>query len=152
MSTKEIGGGFQGPVLENQQAVLQRIADALEGRLGPEQQMLAVVGLEQINFLLAKNDDYGAAVFKKPMLADIAPDVSLLVRLSDKYSRIVSLASKGVALTAASATANNAAAPEVKTESLEDSMNDLAGYWLLRKAVVKLQQFMASDTPRLPLS
>jgi hypothetical protein len=149
MSANEVGGGFQGQVIENQRAVLQRLADALDGKLGAEQQMLAAAGIEQINFLSAKNEDYGSAVFKKPMLADISPDVSILVRLSDKYSRIDSLVHKGVTIAALAATPN--AEPAVKTESLEDSLDDLAGYWLLRKAIVKLQKFLSSDTPRLPL-
>lgn len=150
MSASEVGGGFQGQVIENQRAVLQKLADALDGKLGAEQQMLAAAGIEQINFLLAKNEDYGSAVFKKPMLADISPDVSILVRLSDKYSRIDSLVHKGVTIAALAATPA-AAEPAVKTESLEDSLDDLAGYWLLRKAIVKLQKFLSSDTPRLPL-
>ena len=154
MGMEEVGGGFVGDVIENQNKVLTDIAAAINGRLGPEQQMIAAVGVEITAFLLSKNSDYGSAVFKSPALAPgMPPDLSVLVRLSDKLSRINELVDKGVALPDLAANANpETAKPAVKGESLADSLDDFLGYWLLRKAIVRLQKFLATNVSRVPLS
>lgn len=67
--------------------------------------------------LLKKNTDYGDAVSSSPLLApNLDPGTALLVRMSDKTSRIRNLIETG--------------RNEVN-ESLKDSVLDLAGYCLL---------------------
>jgi hypothetical protein len=72
--------------------------------------------------LLAKNADYGSSAHKPPALAPhLDPGAAILVRMSDKIARIVSLTKPGF-------TAN-------VDESLDDTFRDLAGYcvlWLTR--------------------
>lgn len=151
MSTEEVGGGFVGDVIENQNAVLAKVAAAIEGKAGPEQQIIAAVGIELTAFLLGKNSDYGSAVFKSPALAPgLNPDASILVRLSDKLSRINKLVAKGVAVPDSSTVAQTAQ-PEVKGESLADSLDDFLGYWLLRKAIVRLSKLLETNVSRSPL-
>lgn len=73
--------------------------------------------------LLKKNTDYGDAVSSPPFLApNLDAGTALLVRMSDKTSRIRNLIETG--------------RNEVN-ESLKDSVLDLAGYCLLYLIVTK---------------
>ena len=85
--------------------------------------VLAEVGVENLATLLAKNADYGSSGLTEPILfPGLNARQALLVRMSDKISRIQTLQNKG---------------PEV-SESLEDTMLDLANYCLLWVAVPQL--------------
>lgn len=74
--------------------------------------------------LLRKNADYGSSVYKQPVLApgvDVA--TAIRVRMSDKIERLRNLL------------ASPLQANRVITESIDDTMRDLAGYailWLAR--------------------
>lgn len=75
------------------------------------------VGVEWIRKLLRKNSDYGSAVYHSPVLCpDMPPKASILVRMSDKISRLSSLQRKGTAEVA---------------ESIDDTIDDLGAYCLL---------------------
>ncbi len=86
----------------------------------PDQQRVAAVGLEWLATLLNKNSDYGSSVWKPPCLKPgMDPGDAILVRMSDKVSRIASLQSKEAQV----------------DESLEDTVKDLGAYailWLAR--------------------
>ena len=85
--------------------------------------VLAEIGCENLATLLAKNSDYGSSGLTEPiLLPGLAARQALLVRMSDKIARIQTLQNKG---------------PEV-SESLEDTMLDLANYCLLWVAVPQL--------------
>lgn len=72
--------------------------------------------------LLAKNQDYGASLAKKPVLVpSLTPLQSILVRMSDKINRIKELAETQ---------STSGKKPEFD-EALEDTMVDLAGYALM---------------------
>ena len=92
------------------------VTDALNGERGPTQRAIAEKGIEWIEVLLKKNQDYGSAVFKKPILCShlYALD-AILVRASDKIERIRNLNSKDAEV----------------DESLLDTIGDLGGYCLL---------------------
>ena len=100
---------------------LSRISDAVDGQHGAAQQRIARVGLRWISTLLQKNSDYGCAVWQTPVLApDCDPGTAIRVRMSDKISRIQALIGKD---------------PEVKSESIEDTIGDLGAYCLLLLAM-----------------
>lgn len=93
----------------------ERIRNALNGD-NPDQVRIARVGLDWIATLLAKNADYGSSVWKPPALKPtLSAGDAILVRMSDKVSRIGQLSGKG---------------PQV-AESLEDTVTDLGAYALL---------------------
>ena len=74
------------------------------------------------NVLLAKNGDYGFAAFNPPVLCNsMPPEIAILVRMSDKISRL----------------ANLGLAKSPNWESYEDTILDLAGYCILYLAAVK---------------
>lgn len=99
---------------------------ALNGRSGPGQQAIARAGLDLITLLLRKNSDYGSAVFKDPVLSPGTTRAEALrCRLSDKLERIIMLTGKDA---------------EVVGESLEDSLDDFAGYRVLEKALKYLEE------------
>jgi len=85
--------------------------------------VLAEIGVENLATLLRKNADYGSSGLGEPILVPgMDARRALLVRMSDKVARILSLQHK---------------APEV-AEALEDTMLDLANYCLLWVAVPRL--------------
>jgi hypothetical protein len=74
--------------------------------------------------LLKKNRDYGNSVFKPPMLMpQMKPGDGIMVRLSDKESRMVNLW--------------GGRKPEVADEALIDTIDDSIGYRVLLRIVVK---------------
>lgn len=82
-----------------------------------KQSRIAEVGAEVVATLIRKNIDYGSSVFDSPVLCPNMPaKSSILVRMSDKIKRIQQLQQ------------NEA---QVKSESFEDTMRDLAGYAIL---------------------
>ena len=105
----------------NNEEQLKLLAAALDGSRGQQQQIIAEEGMKIISLLLQKNHDYGSSVFEPPALD---PSLSVLaaidVRMSDKIARIKNL---------------KTAAAEVKSESIDDTYKDLAGYVILRRAV-----------------
>ena len=99
------------------QAAEVRLREAVQGARGPDQQRLATVGLEWIDVMLRKNMDYGGSAWKVPVLApDLQPGEAIRVRMSDKIERILSLLTKD---------------PEVVSESIRDTIQDLGVYCLL---------------------
>lgn len=105
----------------NNEEQLELLAAALDGSRGQQQQIIAEEGMKIISLLLQKNHDYGSSVFEPPALD---PSLSVLaaidVRMSDKIARIKNL---------------KTATSEVKSESIDDTYKDLAGYVILRRAV-----------------
>lgn len=89
--------------------------DALE-KLAPAGAELTDLVLDMLLTLLQKNHDYDASALRNP---DMAPEVpvqtALLVRISDKLYRFKKLRRS----------------PAQTTESYEDAVRDLAGYFLL---------------------
>jgi len=95
------------------------ITTALRGTNGEEQQRIADVGVRWLSMLLRKNADYGSSAWNTPVLApEMSPGDAILVRMSDKISRISSLRSKQDS-------------PQITDESLEDTVRDLGAYCLL---------------------
>ena len=93
-----------------------QIQNALQSQ-NESQNRIAEVGLDWITTLLSKNRDYGDSAWKEPVLApELSIDSAIRVRMSDKIERIRNLLDKE---------------PEVITESLEDTVNDLGAYCLL---------------------
>lgn len=98
---------------------LARLEEALEGGRGEDQQRIAHVGLAWIDQLLRKNSDYGCAVWNPPVLApNMNPGDAILVRMSDKISRLAALSNKTAEV----------------TESVDDTLMDLGAYALLELA------------------
>lgn len=91
-----------------------------EGGLTEEQHQVKKVFDDLFHLFIKKNNDYGSSVFQ---LADLAPGVSvedaIAVRMSDKVKRINSLRQR----------AGNQG--QVKDESLDDTIEDLAVYGIL---------------------
>jgi hypothetical protein len=97
--------------------------DAL-GKLAPAGAALTDTVLDMLLILLQKNHDYDASALKSP---DMAPEVpvqtALLVRISDKLLRMKKLRRN----------------PAQTTESYEDAIRDLAGYFLLLLHEIRAQ-------------
>jgi len=94
----------------------QLVESALKGQLGPSQQRIAEVGLDWIATLIKKNTDYGDSAWTEPVLApNLPPKQAILVRMSDKISRLKSLSQKEALV----------------AESYNDTMKDLGAYALL---------------------
>lgn len=92
-----------------------RINEALKGG---SQFPIASEGLKWIDLILAKNADYGDAAWRRPLLSPaLPPRTAILVRMSDKINRLVSLIEKGVV--------------QVKEETIDDTIRDLGVYCLL---------------------
>ena len=75
----------------------------------------------------AKNSDYSHGFdplsnFKKSLKLNVKPSIAILIRMQDKWERIHNLIKKGSA--------------EVKDESIEDTLLDLANYALLCLAIM----------------
>lgn len=95
------------------------LVDALSGKNGAGQKIIAQQALAWTVQLLKKNADYGSAVFSPPMLVPwLSARTVILSRMSDKVARIASLVKQDKA-------------PRVVSESLEDSIADLGAYCLL---------------------
>lgn len=78
--------------------------------------------------LIAKNHDYGDSAFKSPPLApNLSPAAAILVRMSDKIERLETLARK----------LSNGDGIAVASESVEDTIRDLAGYCVLLLIAMK---------------
>lgn len=114
--------------LESQEQ-LERLQQALESA-NADQQRIARVGLHWLTTILAKNHDYGSSVWKQPVLKpSLSPGDAILVRMSDKVSRIASLATQ----------------PAQVAESLEDTVQDLGAYALLWLARPQADESLTSD-------
>lgn len=71
--------------------------------------------------LIAKNTDYGDSAFKAPPLVPcLSPAAAILVRIGDKIERLENLAKKAGELAFC-----------VDSETVEDTVADLAGYCIL---------------------
>jgi len=109
---------------------LSLILSAQKGERGPAQKLIAEVGMDVIALLIRKNTDYGGSVFSSPILRPtLDPLVAIDVRMSDKIKRIANLLEKP------------SSDYSVTDESVEQTLDDLCGYIILRK-VVKLLNSM----------
>lgn len=71
--------------------------------------------------LIRKNANYGSAFEKRPCLIPaITPFGGLMVRLSDKFTRLATLLG---------------GEPDTVGESIEDTLDDIAGYAILAKVL-----------------
>lgn len=97
----------------------QLVGDALEGKRGQDQKLIAEIGVAWIDTLLRKNMDYGSSVFQEPILCPGLPTTTAIdVRMSDKIARIKNL---------------KTAKAQVADESVDDTYDDLGAYCLLLK-------------------
>ncbi len=79
------------------------------------------------NTLLVKNQFYGNAAFKSPVLApQLPPAMVILVRMSDKFERLRHIAS-----------GNSYLDKDLVGETILDTLLDLAGYALLERIALK---------------
>lgn len=106
--------------MEQHEADLKTIADALTGNRGDAQKAIALEATRWTALLLRKNADYGCAVWERPVLApDCDPGVAIRVRMSDKVARLTALLQREA---------------EIKDESIDDTLRDLGAYCLLELA------------------
>lgn len=108
-------------IIDHRKAVMTedmvRVQEALNGKSGDAQQQIAAAGTKVVAMLLRKNRDYGNSAWKVPVLAPgMTPRQAMQCRMSDKVARLSTLLSGQQA--------------EV-SESVEDTMADLAGYIIL---------------------
>jgi len=102
---------MNGTAPDPQERIRQAISGDDEG-----QRRIAVEGLKWLATLLKKNADYGSSVWNPPALRpDMKAGDAIMVRMSDKVSRIGALSSREAEI----------------DESLEDSVRELGGYCLL---------------------
>lgn len=95
---------------------MKTFLEALTGERNEDQCRIALAGLEFIATLLRKNADYGSSVWNPPALCpQMGIGATILVRMSDKVSRIASLQDKEAEV----------------AESIEDTIKDLGAYALL---------------------
>jgi hypothetical protein len=95
----------------------EHVKEASAGLFGADQQRIAEVGLDWLVTILRKNRNYGSSVWKSPALSPSLPVLSaILVRMSDKVSRIAALMS---------------GTQDEVGESLNDTIQDLGAYCLL---------------------
>lgn len=103
------------------------ILEAVEQPLNPNQKSIATTGMDLIATLIRKNSDYGSSVFHRPALAaECDPSVAIRVRMSDKIERLKHLL--------------GGAEQQVKSESISDTVADLAGYCILYLTLAELQE------------
>lgn len=96
---------------------LDMIRQANAGQNGEDQQRLASIGLGVVDTLLKKNTDYGGSAWETPILApNMTAKEAIQCRISDKIKRLQKLLSGNTAQV---------------SESVEDTMKDLAGYAIL---------------------
>lgn len=101
----------------------------------PDQRRIAEAGLEFTALLLKKNADYGSSVWKPPLLKPTLDNGdAILVRMSDKVSRIAQLASNHAQV----------------AESLEDTIRDLGAYCLLWLCRPKPTGVLLDGTSEIP--
>jgi hypothetical protein len=94
-----------------------RIRQAAAGQHGEDQKRLVSAGLSVVDTLLRKNADYGGSAWQVPVLAPkLTPREAIQCRMSDKVARLARLLSGEKAQV---------------SESIEDTMKDLAGYAVL---------------------
>ena len=99
------------------QAIASRVIEAFNGELGEDRKRIADEGLAWIDLVIRKNADYGSSAWKTPVLRPAMPcGEAILVRMSDKISRLASLSTKDESLVA---------------ESFDDTIRDLGAYCLL---------------------
>lgn len=114
----------------NNEEQLKLLELALNGSRGKQQRIIAEEGLALVELLLRKNHDYGSSVFKPPVLAPELSELSAIdVRMSDKIARINNL---------------KTCASEIKSESIDETYKDLAGYIILRRSV---QRYLLETDP-----
>ena len=93
-----------------------------------DRKRVARIGISVVAQILRKNADYGCSAWKPPVLIPTLPvNEAILVRMSDKIARMQSLSGKD---------------PEIASESISDTIADLAGYsilWLARPEVTNEQ-------------
>jgi len=105
------------------------ISQAFQGRLAPDQTRIAETGTKVTALLIRKNIDYGSSVYKSPRLAPkLDCGTAMLVRMSDKIERLSKLLGSDE--------------PACVSESIDDTMADLAGYlilYLARPAIARAE-------------
>lgn len=100
--------------------LLTVIKEALDGKKGLDQILIARTGLTVTELLLRKNRNYGSSVFKPPILApDVDVDAAIRVRMSDKIARLCTLLG---------------GEKDEVGESIADTTWDLIGYLILEVA------------------
>lgn len=93
------------------------VDEAVLGRRGPDQEILARYGLKVLATLIRKNSDYGSSAWESPMLCPhLSAREGIQCRISDKVQRLVTLLHGKSAMV---------------QESLEDTFRDLVGYGIL---------------------
>lgn len=111
----------------------QLVGEALEGKRGPDQKLIAEIGVAWIDTLLRKNMDYGSSVFHEPVLCPGLPTTTAIdVRMSDKIARIKNLKTSKA---------------QVTEETVDDTYSDLGSYCLLRK-VARTKEVQDGKDPR----
>lgn len=94
-----------------------RIRQAAAGQFGEDQRAIVTEGLAILDMLLRKNTDYGGSAWQTPLLAShLSPREAIQCRMSDKVHRLARLLSGEQAAV---------------SESVDDTMADLAGYAIL---------------------
>jgi hypothetical protein len=79
---------------------------------------------EAVCLLIRKNHDYGASVFSSgPLTPDLPPETAALVRLGDKYNRLLTLADKEAMV----------------AESTRDTIFDVLGYSIILLGMAKAE-------------
>jgi len=93
------------------------VMQALLGKCGHDQRLIAQEGVKWLAILIKKNTDYGSSVFAPPILKPTMDSGdSILCRASDKVKRIETLQKSGQ---------NHVG------EAIEDTIRDLGAYCLL---------------------
>jgi hypothetical protein len=130
-SSSSLPPRIHSPVPSSDVTLLRK---ALDGERGDDQKRIADIGLKVVATLLRKNRDYGGSAHKRPVLVPtLAPRQAILVRMSDKVHRIITLLGAADASRSPHGLSESSIAsgpPEVQ-ESLEDSFTDLIGYSML---------------------
>jgi hypothetical protein len=99
--------------------IAQEIIDSLNGERGERQKLIAETCMSICEILIRKNKDYGDSVFKTPILAPHVDVLdAILVRASDKVGRFRNLT-------------KSEGEPDIKDESILDTITDLIGYLTL---------------------
>lgn len=116
-ATTELHQAIEDPVERFDAINLAVVQDAISGKRGPSQLLIAREVLRFGALLCRKNNDYGDSAWKPPRLAPgCDAGTAIRVRMSDKLERIESLLTRS---------------QEVKDESIDDTLRDLAAYILL---------------------
>lgn len=106
---------------EQWKARIALVEQALAGANGPDQERIAVIGMQWLATILAKNSDYGSSAWQTPLLApECSPGAAIRVRMSDKVRRLERLLTSHACAQVA--------------ESIDDTLGDLGAYCLLELA------------------